>query len=157
MGDGVLTDSRCETSVGDVYAAGDVARHQHALFGSLRVEHWQNARLQAAAAAERMLGAGEAYVEVPWFWSDQYQDNLQHVGVSTGWDEQVIRGDVAERRFTAFYLKDARVCAAFGVNSGRDVRRAAKLIGARCAVAVGELADESVDLRDLISVPDTVP
>jgi 3-phenylpropionate/trans-cinnamate dioxygenase ferredoxin reductase subunit len=157
MRDGVLTDPYCETTVREIYAAGDAARHQHALFGSLRVEHWQNARLQGAAAADNMLGAGEPYVEVPWFWSDQYQENLQHVGVATRWDDLVIRGNVAERRFTAFYLKDARVSAAFGVNAGRDVRRAAKLIEARCAVEVAELADEAVDLRDLVSVQGAVP
>jgi 3-phenylpropionate/trans-cinnamate dioxygenase ferredoxin reductase subunit len=150
LADGVLVDERCETTVSGVFAAGDVARQQHPLLGSVRVEHWKNAVDQAAAAARNMLGADEPYALVPWFWSDQYDCNLQYAGHVAAWDEIVVRGNVSDRRFVAFYLEDGRVVGAFGVNAGRDVRRASKLIEARCHADPAMLADEGADLRELV-------
>jgi 3-phenylpropionate/trans-cinnamate dioxygenase ferredoxin reductase subunit len=150
LADGIVVDTRCETGVPGVFAAGDAARQQHPLFGSLRVEHWQNALDQAAAAARNMLGAGAPYASVPWFWSDQYDCNLQYAGHPAAWDEVVVRGDAPERRFVAFYLADGRVTGAFGLNAGRDVRRAIKLIEARCPVDPAVLVDAGADLRQLV-------
>jgi 3-phenylpropionate/trans-cinnamate dioxygenase ferredoxin reductase component len=150
LDDGILVDACCETSVPGVFAAGDVARQDHPLFGSLRVEHWQNALDQSAAAARNMLGAARPYAAVPWFWSDQYACNLQYAGHAPTWDEVVVRGDLSARRFVAFYLLDGRVAGVFGLNAGRDVRRAVKLIEARPSVDKATLVDEEADLRQLV-------
>lgn len=152
IADGVVVNARCETGVPGIYAAGDVARHAHPRFGSLRVEHWQNALSQGALAARNMLGAAEPYDEVHWFWSDQHGHNLQYAGVPTSWDEIVVRGDPEAARFVAFYLRDRRVVAAFAVDRGRDLRRAQKLIDAGLPVHGAALADEGVDLRELAAV-----
>lgn len=151
INNGIVVDEYCRTNVPGVFAAGDVANHFHPLFGRhLRVEHWQNALRQGAAAARSMLGMGQAYEEVHWFWSDQYDANLQYAGFHTTWDELVVRGSLAARKFVAFYLKDGRVDASIAINQGRDLRRAMALIKARAPVDPARLRDEDVDLRKLV-------
>jgi 3-phenylpropionate/trans-cinnamate dioxygenase ferredoxin reductase subunit len=147
---GVAVDERCRTSVEGIYAAGDVASHFHPLYGRrIRVEHWLNAIEQGSAAALSMLGRGEPYAQVHWFWSDQYDANLQYAGHHTDWDELVVRGSLEERTFAAFYLKDGLVDAVVALNRGRDVQRAKRLIAARAPVDPAALRDEDVDLRTL--------
>jgi 3-phenylpropionate/trans-cinnamate dioxygenase ferredoxin reductase component len=145
--DGVLVDERCRTSADAVFAAGDVANHLHPLFGRLRVEHFDNAIKMGAAAARSMIGSEEAFDDPHWFWSDQYDVNLQYAGFAREWDDVVVRGSTDERRFVAFYMHRGVLLAALGMNRGRDVRRAMKLIGARPDPNL--LRDEDTDLRTL--------
>jgi 3-phenylpropionate/trans-cinnamate dioxygenase ferredoxin reductase component len=145
--DGILVDERCRTSADAVFAAGDVANHLHPLFGRLRVEHFDNAIKMGAAAARAMLGSEEAFDDPHWFWSDQYDVNLQYAGFARRWDQVVIRGSTDERSFVAFYLDGGVLLAALGMNRGRDVRRSMKLIGSRPDPE--RLRDEEVDLRTL--------
>lgn len=148
--DGILVDERCRTALDGVFAAGDVARHHHPIFGrAVRVEHYDNARRQGEAAADNMLGRSRVFDDAHWFWSDQYDHNLQSVGVAHGWDQLVIRGSIAERRFTAFYLKDRRVQSVLALNRGRDIMRSRKLVHSQVPVDPDDLRDESVDLRRL--------
>jgi 3-phenylpropionate/trans-cinnamate dioxygenase ferredoxin reductase subunit len=147
---GILVDELCRTNVEGIFAAGDVANHLHPLFGRrIRVEHWRNAIEHGAAAARSMLGTGEPYAEVHWFWSDQYDANIQYAGHHREWDELVVRGSLEERSFVAFYLTDGLVDAAVAVNSGRDLRRAQAVIRARVPVDAAKLRDPEVDLREL--------
>jgi 3-phenylpropionate/trans-cinnamate dioxygenase ferredoxin reductase subunit len=150
---GVVVDEHLRTGVEGIYAAGDVANHYHPVFERhIRVEHWQNALKQGPAAARSMLDKGEPYEEIPWFWSDQYEHNLQYAGFHTEWDELVVRGSMEERNFVAFYRKDERVLAAVAVNRGRDLRRSMPLIKAREPVDAAKLCDLGVDLRTLAGV-----
>ena len=145
--DGILVDERCRTSADAVFAAGDVANHLHPLFGRLRVEHFDNAIKMGAAAARAMLGSEEVFDDPHWFWSDQYDVNLQYAGFARRWDQVVIRGSTDERSFVAFYLDGGKLLAALGMNRGRDIRRSLKLIGSRPDPS--RLRDEEVDLRTL--------
>ena len=77
---GILADELCRTSAADVYVAGDVANHLHPLFGRVRVEHFNNAEKQGAAAARSMLGSTAPYDYIHSFWSDQYEHKLEYVG-----------------------------------------------------------------------------
>jgi 3-phenylpropionate/trans-cinnamate dioxygenase ferredoxin reductase component len=150
---GVLVDEYCRTGVEGIYAAGDVANHYHPVFERhIRVEHWQNALKQGPAAARNMLGENEPYGEIPWFWSDQYEHNLQYAGFHTEWDELVVRGSMEERNFVAFYRKDGRVLAAVAINRGRDLRRSIPLIKAQEEIAAAKLCDPDTDLRTLAGV-----
>jgi 3-phenylpropionate/trans-cinnamate dioxygenase ferredoxin reductase subunit len=147
---GVLVDEYCRTSVDGIFAAGDVANHYHPVFERhIRVEHWQNALKQGPVAARNMLGQNEPYGEIPWFWSDQYEHNIQYAGFHTEWDELVVRGSLEERNFIAFYKKDGRVLAAVAVNRGRDLRRSIPLIKNQGEISASELSDPEVDLRTL--------
>jgi 3-phenylpropionate/trans-cinnamate dioxygenase ferredoxin reductase component len=147
---GVVVDEYLRTGVEGIFAAGDVANHYHPVFGRrIRVEHWQNALEQGPAAARNMLEEYEPYEEIPWFWSDQYEHNLQYAGFHTEWDELVVRGSLEERNFVAFYRKDGQVLAAVAVNRGKDLRRSIPLIKAQEPIGAAKLCDLDVDLRTL--------
>jgi 3-phenylpropionate/trans-cinnamate dioxygenase ferredoxin reductase component len=153
---GVVVDEYLWTGVEGIYAAGDVANHYHPVFGRrIRVEHWQNALKQGPAAARNMLEKDEPYEDIPWFWSNQYEYNLQYAGFHTEWDELIVRGSLDERNFVAFYRKDKRVLAAVAVNRGKDLRRSMPLIKAQEPVDAAKLCDLDVDLRSLARVAGT--
>ncbi|MGH2794915.1 MAG: NAD(P)/FAD-dependent oxidoreductase [Actinomycetota bacterium] len=147
---GIVVDEYCRTSVEEIYAAGDIANHYHPLFGRhVRVEHWQNAQRQGASAAQSMLGRSAPYEDVHWFWSDQYDANIQYAGFHTTWDELVVRGRPEDRNFIAFYVKDGLIDAAVALNRANDLRRAMSLIKARLPVESSALRDDDTDLRRL--------
>jgi 3-phenylpropionate/trans-cinnamate dioxygenase ferredoxin reductase component len=147
---GILVDELCRTNVESIYAAGDVANHFHPIFERrVRVEHWQHAIRHGEAAAHSMLGDGEPYRDVHWFWSDQYDVNLQYSGFHTDWDDLVVRGNIDDRRFAAFYLKDGRVQAVVTVGRDDDLARATALIEHRTPVDRDALAREDTDLSTL--------
>src|SRR5918998_2180343 len=157
IANGIVVDEFCRTGVEGIYAAGDVANHYHQVFERrIRVEHWQNALKQGLAAARSMMGKGEPYDDIPWFWSDQYDFNLQYTGFHTEWDDLIVRGSMEERNFVAFYLKDTRILAAVAINRGRDLRRSMRLIKAQRPVDVTKLLDPDVDLRELLRVTERV-
>jgi 3-phenylpropionate/trans-cinnamate dioxygenase ferredoxin reductase subunit len=150
VGNGIIVDQFCRTNVDGVYAAGDVANHDHPLFGRrMRVEHWDNALKQGAAAARNMMGTETPFADPHWFWSDQYDINLQYMGFATEWDELVVRGSLEDRSFVGFYVKDGIVDAVVGMNRGREVRRSAGLIQSRQLVDTAVLRDEDVELKKL--------
>ena len=150
---GVLVDAQCRTNVPDIYAAGDVANHLHPLFGRVRVEHYNNAEKQGAAAAGSMLQGAE-YDYLHTFWSDQYEHKLEYAGHVKKWDEFVVRGSLHDRKLVGFYLVDGAVRAAVGLNRGGDpeidadseMARAARLIERRVRVSARALEDEDNDL-----------
>jgi 3-phenylpropionate/trans-cinnamate dioxygenase ferredoxin reductase subunit len=154
---GILTDELCRASEPDVYAAGDVANHLHPLFGRTRVEHYNNAEKQGAAAARSMLGSTAPYDYVYTFWSDQYEHKIEYVGHVSKWDEFVVRGSLAEGKLIGFYLVDGVVRAAVGLDRGGDpeldldgeMAACARLVAAQARPAPGVLADERTDLRAL--------
>ena len=147
---GIVVDDQCRTNVPGIFAAGDVANHHHPVCGrQIRVEHWQNGVKQGAAAARSMLGRGQSYDEVHWFWSDQFDANIQYAGFHAPWDRMVVRGSLPERKFLAFYLTEGRVESVVAINQGRDMRRTLPIIKARVAVDPARLEDPNVDLRTL--------
>lgn len=149
---GVLVDEHCRTSVPTIYAAGDVANHPNLLLGHrIRVEHWQNAQNQGVAAAKAMLGSAEPFRELPWFWSDQYDVNIQMFGHPTGWNGIVLRGDPDAADFAAFYLRDEMLVASLAVKRAKDARAVRPLIGSEIKVDAAALADDDTDLRDYAS------
>jgi 3-phenylpropionate/trans-cinnamate dioxygenase ferredoxin reductase subunit len=150
LSDGVVVDELCKTSAPDVYAAGDIAQHPNPILGrSIRVEQWQNGQHQAQAAARSMLGGNTPFAEVPWFWSDQYDVNLQMAGLPSATDVPVFRGEVESGSFSVFYLRDGVLEGVVGLNRPLDVRAGRKLIAQRAAIAPLLLADESTDLAAL--------
>ena len=147
---GIVVDERLETSVPGVFAAGDVANAWHPFYGRrVRVEHWANALNQGPAAARNMLGRGEAYDRLPYFFSDQYDVGMEYTGYARGGDHVVFRGDPASREFMAFWTEDGRVTAAMNLNVW-DVNDAVKrLIRERVPVDEKRLADPAQPLEEL--------
>ena len=150
LANGILVDDRCRTCLPDVFAAGDVARWPYAREGQhIRVEHWDNASNQGAHVAQALMDRPGPYQPIPYFWSDQYDVNMQYVGHAAEWDHVVLRGDVTAPSFTAFYLKRRRVSAALVVNRPRDLRPCRRLIEQGGDVEPDALASEATDLRRL--------
>jgi 3-phenylpropionate/trans-cinnamate dioxygenase ferredoxin reductase component len=147
---GVVTDEFLQTSSPGIFAAGDLANAFHPLFGQrVRVEHWANARNQGPAAARNMLGKGRPYARVPYFYSDQYDVSMEYSGYAPVWDEVVFRGDVADRQFMAFWLKDGRVDAGMNVNIGDAAGKISDLVSSRRVVDKAKLADPDVSLAEV--------
>ena len=153
---GVDVDAHCRTTLPDVYAIGDCAAHHNrfAHGARIRLESVQNAVDQAKAAAADIVGRPEAYDAVPWFWSNQYDLRLQTVGLSTGHDEALVRGEPETRSFSVIYLKEGRVIALDCVNATRDYvqGKAHVLSGQRLDLV--QLADTSIALKDVARCPE---
>jgi 3-phenylpropionate/trans-cinnamate dioxygenase ferredoxin reductase subunit len=116
---GVLTDASLRSSDSDIYAVGDIASAFHPLLGRhIRVEHWANALNQPEVAAASMLGEPAVYDRIPYFFTDQYDLGMEYAGYTEpgGYDDLVVRGDLASREFIAFWLADGRVLAGMNVN-----------------------------------------
>jgi 3-phenylpropionate/trans-cinnamate dioxygenase ferredoxin reductase subunit len=149
---GVLVDEKLESSVSGVFAAGDIANAVHPLVGRrVRVEHWANALNQGPAAARNMLGAGQPYERVPYFFSDQYDVGMEYSGFPSDWDEVVFRGDVAAREFVAFWLQESQVVAGMNVNVWDVNEPIQELIRSGRRVDRERLLDTDVALEELAS------
>jgi len=148
--DGIKVDEFGHTSDPAIFAAGDVTRHFNPLIGHhIRLEAWQNAQNQATAVAKVMAGGTAPFAEVPWFWTDQFDMNMQMAGAPDHWDELVYRGDPAERSFTVFHLADGIPVAVTTINAIRDMRFGRMMIQRAQPIAPALLADKAVKLQDL--------
>jgi 3-phenylpropionate/trans-cinnamate dioxygenase ferredoxin reductase subunit len=146
---GVLVDERLEASVPGIFAAGDIASHQHPLLKTrVRVEHWANALNQGPAAARSMLGRPDAYELLPYFFSDQYDLGMEYAGWAPKWDDVVTRGDVDSREFVAFWRLDGRVVAGMNVNVWDVNEQIQDIIRAGAQPDPALLADSGVALDD---------
>jgi 3-phenylpropionate/trans-cinnamate dioxygenase ferredoxin reductase subunit len=147
---GIVVDEQGRTSDPDIFAAGDVANAPLACLGRrIRLESWANAQNQAIVAAKAALGADERYDELPWFWSDQYDMNLQILGLPAQWPAPVVRGDAAGASFSLFYLEGERIAAVVSVNAPRDLRAVKKLIQSRKPVHAEDLGNPAIALQKL--------
>jgi 3-phenylpropionate/trans-cinnamate dioxygenase ferredoxin reductase subunit len=150
--DGILVDTHARTSDPDIFAIGDVARFDSALYGrSIRLESVQNAIEQGRAAAAAICGAAAAYDPVPWFWSDQYAIKLQIAGLIEGADQMVRRGDPEEGAFALFHLKDGVLIACEAVNAAPEFMAAQRMIAARARPDPDRLRDTTVAMRAFLS------
>lgn len=149
---GIAVDESTQTSDPHIFAAGDCTSHPSPFLSRrIRLESVQNAMEQARAAAHAMLGKPVRYEMVPWFWSDQFDLKLQMVGISTGYDQLVLRGDPAtQRNFAAFYLHAGKVIAADTVSRPADFMLAKKIVAARMVIDPAHLADDNVPLKSLL-------
>ncbi len=148
VGGGIVVDGVGRTAVHGVFAAGDATRFWSPHYEAhIRVEHFQTAQRQGFAVGRAMAGAEDAYSEVPWFWSDQYDLNLQYAGAGLEWDQVVVRGTLGQPPFTVFQLGGDRLVAAAGVNDHHTVARARRVMQAGAGVTPRQLEDPGFDLR----------
>jgi 3-phenylpropionate/trans-cinnamate dioxygenase ferredoxin reductase subunit len=154
---GIAVDATLATSDPDIFAAGDCCSFPHPLYGGrrIRLEAWRNAQDQGAAAARGLLGTGDAYAAVPWFWSDQYDETLQIAGLPDAGSTTVERDAGHGARLFFHLAEDGRLVAASGVGENsaiaRDIRLAEMLIAARAAPDPARLADPAVKLKSLLA------
>jgi 3-phenylpropionate/trans-cinnamate dioxygenase ferredoxin reductase subunit len=149
--DGIVVDEFGRTSDPDIFAAGDVTKHPNQFLGrKVRLESWANAQNQAIAAAKAMLDKPEVYNEIPWFWSDQFNVNLQVLGLPSKFDRIVMRGERAKDQFLEFFLLGNKIEAVAAINSPRDLRFAKRAMQQNKDVDAARLEDVSVSLQEIL-------
>ncbi len=150
---GVRVDAGCRTADPAIFAAGEVTMHFNPLLGRhVRIESWQVAENQPAVAAANLLGGDDTYAEMPWLWSDQYDCNLQMLGLFGAEHTTVVRGDPQAGGPFGVYGLDAgrRLVAAAVVDAGRDVGACRRLMAAGAVLDAERLADPAVSLRTFL-------
>jgi p-cumate 2,3-dioxygenase ferredoxin reductase subunit len=144
---GIKVDTSGATAIDGVYAAGDVAEQWSRCHDRwMRLENWANAQNQAIATAKNMAGETTVYEAPPWFWSDQYDCNIQIVGHPGGGDE-IVRGNVARGRFTTLSIRDGEVVGGIAVNSARDMAVLRRLVASRKAIRRNDLENPGFELK----------
>ncbi len=156
MDNGIACDGHMRTSDPDIYAAGDCCSFPHPVFGGkrMRLEAWRSAQDQAGVAAENMAGGGKRLEAVPWFWTDQYDLNLQISGVPSEATRTVNR-PLKDGAFILCHLKDdGTLAGASGIGKGntiaRDIRLLEMLIGKQAKPDEAALANPETQLKALL-------
>ena len=147
---GILVDRKCRTSNENVFAAGDVAEQDSFFGGHIRQETYQNAADQAQAAALAMLGQDVDYCKPVWYWSDQFDLNIQFCGHIPVQAEVTLRGDMASNQFTAFFQSRETIEGILTVNRAPDMGIGKRLIERRARAQAAQLADADVSLREIL-------
>jgi 3-phenylpropionate/trans-cinnamate dioxygenase ferredoxin reductase subunit len=149
---GIVTDRYCRTNDASIFAIGDCAARPMAHYGNRiqRLESVHNAVEGAKIVAGVLLGQEQA-VEVPWFWSDQYDLKLQIAGMFHGYDQLALRGAVADRAFAAFYYKAGRLIAVDAINRPAEYLGAKALIQKGRTVSPDVIVDTSRPMKELVA------
>lgn len=148
-GGGVRVDEGLRAADG-VYVGGDVALHEHPVFRrAIRVEHWEVAKNHGRGIAASLAGGHAPYTKIPYFWSDQYDVNLEYRGHASGDDTTVWRGDSEARSFSVFYLRDGVVEGVLSMNDSKTNEAGGKLVESRLQVDPSALQDTNRDLAEL--------
>jgi 3-phenylpropionate/trans-cinnamate dioxygenase ferredoxin reductase subunit len=145
---GIIVNEQLLTADPNISAIGDCALFESPRFGgSLRLESVQNATDQARCVAARLTGDAKTYDGLPWFWSDQGDDKLQIAGLTTGYDEVVVRGDRAQRSFSAFCYRSGQLVGIESINRASDHVFGRKILGLNRSIEPQQAADLSFDLK----------
>jgi 3-phenylpropionate/trans-cinnamate dioxygenase ferredoxin reductase subunit len=149
---GIIVNEHLLTSDPDISAIGDCALFESPRFGgSLRLESVQNATDHARCVAARLTGDDKPYDGQPWFWSDQGDDKLQIAGLTTGYDQVVMRGDPAEKAFSAFCYKAGKLVGIESVNRAGDHMFGRRFLGLDRTLAPEQAADANFDLKKALA------
>ena len=149
--DGIVIDAECRTDDASIFAIGDCASQHHDLAGRrLRLESVHNALEQARIAAAAICGRKPPAVQVPWFWTDQYDVKMQMAGLSAGHDKAVVRGNSERgRSFAVFYLREGTLIAVDAINRAPEFMMSKQLIAERAKIDPARLGDEGVAMKDM--------
>nr|AEH76934.1 ferredoxin reductase [Bradyrhizobium sp. JS329] len=151
--DGILVDAFGRTNDPCIYAIGDAARHVNELLGRrVRLESWQNAQNGAIAIARIIAGHVAPYAEMPWFWSEQYDHNLQCAGLPLDIDRIVWRGDLGRGSAMAFQMSGNTIVGVQALNGGRDMRFGRQLLEAGRSIDLERLSDPYSSLQEIARV-----
>ncbi len=150
VNNGIVVDRRGQTSHPNIFAAGDVANQPGFHGGRVRLETYQNAADQGAVAALSMLGHDGEYFKPCWFWSDQYDLNIQVVGRIDDALPVVVRGDMEANDFSAFFMEGGVMAGMLTVNRAADMGVGKRLVERRIIIDRGMLEDSSTPLRELL-------
>jgi p-cumate 2,3-dioxygenase ferredoxin reductase subunit len=144
---GIKVDAFGRTAAPNVYSAGDVALQWSKCHGrAIRVETWANAQNQAICVAGNMAGVNREYDDPPWFWSDQYDLNIQVVGDMLDADH-IVRGDSTSGRFSVAAMRGNEIVGAISVNSAKEMAMFRRLVARQSMLNRSDIESPAYDLR----------
>ena len=151
---GIITDEFSQTSIENVFAAGDVANFFHPFYGlHMRLESFKHAQNHGINAGKNIVGKKTSYTEIPWMWSDQFELNLQMTGICSDYETIVQRGNSVKDGIIYFFLKNRRIIGACGVGIGgkigRDIRLAGKLSKEKIKITKEILSNKNQKLNKI--------
>jgi len=148
---GIIVNEFCQTSDNNIFAVGDCANYPNLIYGQrLRLESVQNAIEQAKIAASTINELEPPNDQVPWFWSDQYGINLRIAGITEGYENYVVRGDMSEENFSVFYLKEGRLIGVETINDNKSFSLGKKLIKSKASIPLEALEDLDSNLKSFL-------
>jgi 3-phenylpropionate/trans-cinnamate dioxygenase ferredoxin reductase component len=149
---GIIVNQHLLTSDNQISAIGDCALFQSPRFGgSLRLESVQNATDHGKCVAARLTGDDQVYDGMPWFWSDQGDDKLQIAGLTTGYDQVVMRGDPAQKAFSAFCYRDGKLVGIESVNRAGEHMFGRRFLPMDRELPPEQAADPKFDLKKALA------
>lgn len=148
----VLVNEYLQSSIPDIYAAGDIARFPLGDHRMVRIEHWRLAQQHGFIAARNMLRYDDPIsTHVPFFWTAQWGTRLRYVGFAGDWDEIVYRGAVQDGDFIAFYLNDGELRAAAGISHDREMSALEMIMKHNLPLSKEQMRSDDFDLIALAS------
>ncbi len=150
---GILVDEDARTNDPRIFAIGDCTVRPLVHYGRTgRLESVHNAIEQGKLAAAAILGRDRPKLDVPWFWSDQYDVKLQIAGLSQDYDEHIVRGDPETGAFAVFYFQKSQLIAVDAVNAAPEFIVAKKMIISGQTLAPEQLQDTSLSMKELAAL-----
>ena len=152
---GILTNEYCETSIKDIYSAGDVSNFYHPLYKkNIRLESYQHAQNQGISAGKNIVGIQSEYRSIPWMWSNQFNFNLQVTGICDDYEDIIVRGKSIVDGIIYFFLKKEKIYGACGLGLigkiGKDIKITSKLIEMNISIDKNILSNEEQNLKLLL-------
>ena len=156
INNGILTNEFCQTSIPNVFAAGDVANFFHPFYNiHMRLESYKHAQNHGICAAKNIVGMKSSYTEIPWMWSDQFNLNMQVTGICNKYDMVIQRGTNVEEGIIYFFIKNSMIMGACGLGVerkiGKDIRLAGKISEKKIKVTKEILSDKNLKLNKVLS------
>ena len=149
---GIIVDEFCKTSNDSVFSAGDCTMHPNNFYNkNIRLESVHNAIEQGKTVAASIIGEKTAYNQVPWFWSDQYDLKLQMTGISSGYDECHILGDINSVEFLACYGKNGYLIAVDSVNQSKKFMLFKRALSNGFKLEMGLIKNENFQPESIFS------
>ena len=147
---GIKVNEYCETAVKDVFALGDVALSKNNFLNKhIREESWNNVEKQSDILAKNLTGTKTAYDEIPWFWTDQFDQNFQILGEINYFDNKILR-NYSENKNTIIYFKNKKIIGAVAVNNGRDISIIRKIIKKNIVPNMEKIQNIDINLKELL-------
>ena len=150
---GIKVNGQCQTNLKDIYSIGDCSFHHNPHYDRyIRLESVQNAVDQAKITAAALCEKEANYDTLPWFWSDQYDVKLQMVGLSTGYNDVVVRKEIEQddsHKFSVWYFKDEELLAVDAINNAKAYVMGTKFIKSRLMIDKNKLIDNRIDIKTL--------
>ena len=148
INNGILINDKCQTSVSNIYAAGDCTSFEYK-DTLVRLESVGNAIDQATTVAQNIMKQNTNYIPKPWFWSDQYDLKLQIAGLNTGYDDVVVRKG-KNKQVSHWYFKGQSLLAVDALNDPRCYMIGKRLIEENKSPSKNQLRDENFNLKVLL-------